>query len=110
MDLIFFGPNILDVEAPIGIPCDWCGENILATEWGIIVPGIEEDDVCLAVEDKVYHNECGYRFKRGSVGHITRQCPCFGGTEEDPPNTTKRQAALLAFMVAYSMSRNEGKA
>jgi hypothetical protein len=45
------------------------------------------------------HYECGARAAVGSVGHLLGTCSCKGGTYEDPPGLSKREAAKLAFMV-----------
>ncbi len=42
------------------------------------------------------HANCLLRQVIGSVGHQLGTCSCFGGTEEDPPGLTKRQAAKAA--------------
>jgi hypothetical protein len=42
------------------------------------------------------HRECMIRMVVGSVGHQRRACTCFGGTEEDPEGSTKREGALAA--------------
>lgn len=42
------------------------------------------------------HYECGLRAVIGSVGHQRGRCSCFGGSEEDPPGMTRRQAATAA--------------
>jgi hypothetical protein len=44
------------------------------------------------------HYECGLRAALGSVGHQRKLCSCYGGTEEDPPGMTRRQAAVAAAM------------
>ena len=64
--------------------CQYCGEEIL--------PGGRSDAVCNAD----YHIECAFRGVGGSVGHILKRCSCYGGTEEDPPGMTKREAAKAA--------------
>ena len=51
------------------------------------------------------HRECGLRLQLGSVGHITRRCPCFGGGEDDPPHMTKREAARAAVTLWALMQR-----
>ena len=45
-----------------------------------------------------YHQACMVRMTLGSVSHLQKKCSCFGGTdpEEDPPGTTKREAAEMA--------------
>lgn len=42
------------------------------------------------------HYECQMRSVVGSVGHQMGTCSCFGGTEDDPPGMTYRQAAIAA--------------
>jgi hypothetical protein len=43
-----------------------------------------------------YHRECLVRMVAGSAAHQLRECRCYGGTREDPPEMTTRQAAILA--------------
>jgi hypothetical protein len=62
--------------------CLHCGEALLPTE-------DHRDGL---------HIECIARLTLGSIGHQMHQCPCYGGTVEDPPNFTKRQAARAAYM------------
>lgn len=45
----------------------------------------------------VAHLECEFRHVVGSVGHQMKHCTCFGGTEDDPPGMTKREAAKAAW-------------
>jgi len=63
--------------------CDHCDEEILPGERADIVKGH-------------FHQECLVRMFAGSVGHQNKRCSCYGGTEEDPPGMTKRQAAQAA--------------
>jgi hypothetical protein len=42
------------------------------------------------------HLECGMRMVVGSAAHQLRECTCFGGTREDPPGLSLREAARLA--------------
>jgi len=42
------------------------------------------------------HYECGVRVSIGSAAHQLGECSCFGGTREDPPQMSKREAAKLA--------------
>lgn len=60
--------------------CVWCDEPILPAErrTGLV------------------HFECGLRSAVGSVGHQKKACSCYGGTMEDPPGLTRRQAAIAA--------------
>jgi hypothetical protein len=43
-----------------------------------------------------YHRECHLRQVTGSVGHQLRQCSCYGGDREDPPELSVRDAARAA--------------
>lgn len=47
------------------------------------------------------HFECGLRSIIGSVGHQKKNCSCYGGTEEDPPGMTRREAAKAAMEYFY---------
>jgi hypothetical protein len=62
--------------------CGYCTEKIL--------PG--EEDPWNA--DR--HLECGLRSAVGSAAHQLKECSCFGGTREDPPGMSRRDAAKLA--------------
>lgn len=64
--------------------CPWCDEAVLAT------------DKRAPTYQQPMHYECGLRSAVGSIGHQQRRCFCFGGTEEDPPGLTRRQAATAA--------------
>jgi hypothetical protein len=64
--------------------CGHCDEEVLKEEiWG-------------SLNGKPAHQECLFRLGAGSAAHILRECSCFGGTRDDPPGMTKRQAAKLA--------------
>lgn len=93
-----FGPKHAheDVETcptPAGKPCLWCDENIVDGDKGFLVGCCEEIDKS---GEAPYHRECMLRSIFGSVGHQKKKCSCFGGTEEDPPEMTKREAAKAA--------------
>lgn len=64
--------------------CPWCDEPVLDGEE--LAPGHRQPT----------HYECGLRAAVGSVGHQRGLCWCYGGTEEDPPWMTRRQAAQAA--------------
>lgn len=74
--------------------CLWCQEPITRADLArahrakLRMPGI--------------HLECAIRNIVGSVGHQLRRCSCFGGTEEDPPGLTRRQAASAALALYRS--------
>ena len=44
-----------------------------------------------------FHRECFIRIVAGSSAHQLHDCRCYGGTREDPPGLTLRQAAVLAY-------------
>lgn len=48
------------------------------------------------LDGNAMHYECGLRIVIGSVGHLRKECWCFGGTSEDPEGMTKREAARAA--------------
>ena len=65
--------------------CDYCDEEVLIDE-------VTEQ----RLNGKPAHQECMLRAVAGSAAHMLRECSCYGGTREDPPGMTKRQAAKLA--------------
>lgn len=89
--VMYFGPPSLrkpderQVPAPVGELCLWCYEAIAAGDMGT-----------LNQFHQIHHYECLLRAMVGSVGHQERRCSCHGGTEEDPPGMTRREAALAA--------------
>jgi hypothetical protein len=87
----YFGPEKfrqdweIQVPTPIGQPCILCQESVVSGDIGTIDS-----------QGMITHYECTMRSVVGSVGHQQGRCQCFGGTEEDPPGLTKRQAAIAA--------------
>ena len=79
------------VPVPIGKFCSYCEEPFLAEDAGIMLPHHGKK-----VVDHPYHQNCFLRTVLGSVGHQQGDCSCHGGTDEDPLNLTKRQAADAA--------------
>lgn len=73
---------------PVGTPCFYCEEPVADGDQGLIIP-------CGMVPLPI-HLDCHLRQIIGSVGHQRKRCSCYGGTEEDPPGMTKRQAAEAA--------------
>lgn len=67
--------------------CVYCEEPILPEDHKPLEAWIQRN----------VHNECLVREIAGSAAHQLGECTCFGGTREDPPGMTKRQAALLAY-------------
>lgn len=69
--------------------CERCGEPVLEGE---------QEPPCVNAH---IHYECAVRTAVGSIGHQLHKCSCYGGTEEDPPDMTKRQAAKAALELAF---------
>lgn len=63
------------------LKCQYCEEEIEAGE-ASPMPGM--------------HRECAIRSVVGSAAHQLKECSCYGGTREDPPNLSIREAAKLA--------------
>lgn len=75
-------------------PCPYCGEPVMQSDqWRTIAVFAEH----AGPSHSRIHSECLIRSLIGSVGHQLGRCGCFGGTEEDPPGRTKREAALAAY-------------
>lgn len=74
--------------------CAHCGEEILPGERAYVFGAN-------------LHHECSFRLAVGSVGHIQGKCTCKGGTEDEPPGMTKRQAALAAVEAFRSQGESE---
>lgn len=79
------------VEAPVGELCIMCEEAIEPGDVGTI-----------NTAGQIAHHACSIRAVIGSVGHQLGKCSCFGGTEEDPPGLTRRQAAEAAAALFYN--------
>lgn len=75
----------------MGESCQWCDEQILPGDQGLLIPYLGETVVM-----QPWHVECFLRQGVGSVGHQREECSCHGGDLEDPPHMTKRQAVLAA--------------
>jgi hypothetical protein len=86
------------VKTPVGVPCGHCGEPITAADQGAYLKETESWDFeCDPSSHRdcaePLHFACAMRVTVGSIGHQQRKCGCFNGTEGDPPNLTKRDAA-----------------
>jgi hypothetical protein len=78
--------------------CHHCKEPILVTESGVVMSLLSLDGAELIAQ----HRECHLRQVFGSVGHQLGKCSCRGGSEDDPPGLTTRDAALAAVNLFYS--------
>lgn len=88
----------LVIATPVGESCLYCDEVIAAGDSGLILPHFDTLDASSQL--RVQHRECYLRGILGSVGHQMRTCSCYGGTEEDQPDLTRRQSARLACKLA----------
>ena len=75
--------------------CLWCGESV------------EVGDRIEVLANGEMHFECAVRSSAGSLGHQRRLCSCYGGTTEDPPGVTRRQAARAAALEFFMGNRSE---
>lgn len=73
------------VATPLGQVCLLCAEAVVDGDTGTI-----------DASGRVIHYECGMRGIVGSVGHQLKRCHCFGGTYDDPPGMSRREAAKAA--------------
>jgi hypothetical protein len=79
--------------------CYWCEEPVTEAERPLAK---------LNLAGQWNHYECGLRSVIGSVGHQQKRCSCYGGTEEDPPGATRREAARAA--AAYFLAEQAARA
>lgn len=68
--------------------CQWCEEPVTRREVRF--------SAVVNSAGQVTHFDCSLRSAIGSVGHQMKRCSCYGGTEEDPPGMTRREAARAA--------------
>lgn len=80
-----------------GRVCPWCTEPVLPTDRTDRFVHVTADGN-VAVQH--WHWECAARQAVGSVGHQLGRCSCFGGTEDDPPEMSRREAAQAALALA----------
>jgi hypothetical protein len=76
--------------------CPHCEEPIL------------RDEPTRVLGPEVFHRECAIRMIAGSGAHQLGECSCFGGTREDPPGSTKRQGAMVAYEVFQLLNDPDG--
>jgi hypothetical protein len=67
------------------VNCPYCSEPLLP------------DEPVTDFARQWHHRECAVRQIAGSAAHQLGECSCYGGTREDPPQMTLRQAAQLAY-------------
>jgi hypothetical protein len=71
--------------------CAHCDEEI--TGRPEMIPHIDGD----GLTERYYHRACRQRLIIGGLNHLLGRCTCCGGAEPpDPPEMTRRQAAIAA--------------
>lgn len=85
--------------------CPWCGETVDDWEHSEMRAFVDAAGISSM---RATHLACSLRSIVGSVGHQRGTCSCFGGTEEDPPGLTKREAARAALIEFQSKNRVQG--
>lgn len=95
-----WGAPCCDPELRVPIPsirCTHCGEEFQHGDRGFLQEEVREPITRRLVQPAyAFHFECQMRMVLGSVGHQRGRCQCYGGSEEDPPGMTRRQAAIAA--------------
>jgi hypothetical protein len=96
-----WGASVCDpvdhVETPAGENCTRCGEQLQATDTGVILPYASDPPASMP-----YHRNCYLREIIGSVGHQNGNCSCRDGGGGDPPGMTLREAADAAVTLFYT--------
>jgi hypothetical protein len=95
------------VKPPVGEICPHCGEAIAADDSGYVMPMIERAEVgsdAYVARMRAWHWACHRRAVVGSLGHQRGRCSCHGGSDEDPPDLSRREAARAASLYGDLMS------
>jgi hypothetical protein len=79
------------VATPVGLPCEHCEEEFETGDDGFVIPVMTDPP-----REGYFHRACWLRSTIGSVGHQKCLCHCYGGSEEDPPGLSRREAAQAA--------------
>lgn len=90
------------IPTPVGQRCIHCDEPIAADDQGVVMPYFPPVN---GVDEVAQHRECFLRKIFGSVGHQRKTCSCYGGTEEDPPGLSVREAAKAAMNEMFQQAR-----
>lgn len=96
-------PEMERVSTPVGSLCLYCQEPIAEGDQGVVMPFYSVN----GASEVAQHRACVVRTVIGSVGHLKKKCTCYGGTEEDPPDMTRRQGAEAAML--YLMTEGKPK-
>jgi len=68
------------IPIPVGEPCGWCGDRMLATDSGQVIPTI---GIGMKVELIPMHLECMLRSVVGGLDHLAGRCSCHPGGKAD---------------------------
>lgn len=96
----YFGTRIpkgtTPIKTPVGEICLYCEEAVEEGDSGEIMPfgQLGEDRKTMSFTTVAVHQECALRQVVGSIGHLKKQCSCYGGTEHDDLGMTRHEAAL----------------
>jgi hypothetical protein len=90
IDKVFQQARELQQKRFLESRCNWCDEKV------------EKLDPRVPEGLQPMHYECSARSLLGSVAHQKGECSCYGGSGEDDPALTKRQAALAALVFYQS--------
>lgn len=85
--------DLQQVPTPVGQRCMHCEEPIAGDDDGLLMPALHADRTATV---EALHRECDLRMVIGSVGHQLKRCSCFGGTMDEPPGMSRRDAARAA--------------
>lgn len=83
-----------EVPTPVGKPCLWCQEPIKEGDAGITMPYVQP----LGTTTEPFHVECHIRQALGGVRHLSKECSCYGGTDDHDSGLTERQEAKLVML------------
>jgi hypothetical protein len=113
MTLAWFGKHwgapvcdeVPHVGTPVGEPCLWCGEPIVGDDNGFLVAYADRQ----GYSQRPMHEFCQLRSIVGGVAHLQGNCFCCGGDmPPDPPNASRREAAMMAAEVWHRSRRCDG--
>lgn len=90
--ILIWDLHIGEVMACKHANCNYCSEPITLHE--VNARSVPMPLIKNSLRD--YHSECIIRAVLGSAAHMLSECSCFGGTREDPPGMSLRDAARLA--------------
>jgi len=79
---------------PVGEKCLHCHEPFVEGDSGKATPFIARHR---EPEIRHSHKECWLREGLGSLAHLERRCPCYGGTDHETSGLTARQEAVAVW-------------